>query len=146
MLTSFIPPSTDEEHIIGIASSFLVATLGNHQNIIHSRPRAARRSLRRSQLHHHHLLGMVGFLSSMLWTTLSTNAYLFGSWDRRRRVPTVPTSNKTSSEGRPLHALLRNPLTRRCYHFSEPWARFFGQYSVENRLTTKLRTHTQTLS
>ncbi|KAI3762990.1 hypothetical protein L1987_53435 [Smallanthus sonchifolius] len=57
MLTSFIPPSTDEEHIIGIASSFPVATLGNHQNIIHSRPRTARRSLRRSQLHHLHLLG-----------------------------------------------------------------------------------------
>ncbi|KAI3704072.1 hypothetical protein L1987_74279 [Smallanthus sonchifolius] len=30
MLTSFLPPSTDEEHIIGIASSFPVATLGNH--------------------------------------------------------------------------------------------------------------------
>ncbi|KAI3784208.1 hypothetical protein L1987_43303 [Smallanthus sonchifolius] len=129
MLTSFIPPSTDEEHIIGIASSFSVATLGNHQNIIHSHPRAARRSLRRSQLHHHHLLGMVGFLRSMLWTTLSTNAYLFGSWDRRRRVPTVPTSNNTPSEGIPLCALLQNPLTRRCYHISEPWARFIGLVS-----------------
>ncbi|KAI3762991.1 hypothetical protein L1987_53436 [Smallanthus sonchifolius] len=126
MLTSFIPPSTDEEHIIGIASSFPVATLGNHQNIIHSR-----RGLRD------------GAFGGVSYITITC-------WDCQRRVPSAPTSNNTPSEGRPLITLLQNPLTRRCHHFPKPWARVFGQYSVENRLTTNLRTHcsmhTQTLS
>ncbi|KAI3815978.1 hypothetical protein L1987_15662 [Smallanthus sonchifolius] len=44
-------------------------------------------------------------------------------WDGRRRVPTVPTSNDTPCEGRLLQASLHNPLTCRCHHFPESWAR-----------------------
>ncbi|KAI3725344.1 hypothetical protein L1987_65130 [Smallanthus sonchifolius] len=106
MLTSFISPFVDEEHLICIVSSFQVAKLGESPE-------------------HHPLLS-----------------------EGSETEPSDESVTSPSPDG--YGGLSQNPLTRRCHHFPEPWARVFGRYSVKNRLTTNLRMHcsmhTQTLS